>query len=113
MTKKIDKAVENIFKEMTSMVDDIKRKKEKRKKDIKESIELTINWLNKNKNDVDAIIVLAVKDQDVDENNDKDGLGIVCGGKLNLLNLIANIDEDLLNVFVSHKVKEKFENNNH
>lgn len=113
MAKTIDKTVENIFKEMTGMIDDLKKRKEKRKKDIKESIELTMNWLNKNKNDVDALIVLAVKDQDAVENK-RDGWNVVCGGKPELLNLIANIGEDLLNDFVLFKVKEKFnEDNNH
>lgn len=104
--------VEKLLDETTTSLDDEKKRKEKRKKDIKESIEVTIDWLNKNKNDVDALIVLAINDQEADENDAKDGLGVTCGGKLDLLNLIANIDKDLMSTFIMAKLKDKL-NENH
>lgn len=108
MTKKTKDIITDILEKMTNMADDIKKREEKHKKEIKESIEETIDWLNKNKNDVDAYIVLAVKNQDADENDCKEGVNALCGSKSNLLNLIGNINKDLMNDFISIKVKEKF-----
>lgn len=108
MTKTTKDIFTDLLVEMTGMVDDIKKRKEKHKKDIKESTDFAINWLKENKGDIDSLIILAVKDQDVDKNDKKDGLNVISGREPDLLNLIANIDEDLMNDFISIKVKEKF-----